>query len=349
MSGFVKMSKLRKLSLFPWQDTAVGFYRIIQPGRFLKREGLVEDARTVPFTGDNQTEYYEWSDKTLMAICEGTDIIWSTLLWKQKDILKLLDLRHHYKARIVIDLDDNIWGAPSDNPAKTHADTLRENRDLCLSLADGVTVSVPLLKDLVGNLNKNVFVQPNGLDFKIWDPLRVRETRKIRIGWRGAWGHKEDLEMIEPVIRKIKEAYPKVEFVSFGYKPPFSDENYSWVSFQKYPETLAKMGIDIAVVPLVDSAYNRCKSNLAYLEWSALKIPVVYSPTENQKNLPGFAASSSYEWYEALSKLIEDRKLRRSTADLQNFAVKEKFSMSKLVVPLADWMAELPRRQDLEP
>lgn len=340
---------LKKIAGFPEQDSAVGFYRIVQPLRFMKREGIVQEARTIPFTGESQTQHYNWSDKTFMEICSGADVYFTTLLWKQADILRALNLREHYGLKWIVDLDDNIWASHKDNPANDQAEVLRKNREMCLSLCDGVVVSVPNLKELVERLNPNVFVQPNGLDMKIWNPLKVKNKRKIRIGWRGAYGHKEDLELIEPIIKKIKENYPKVEFVTFGYKPEFSDENMTWTSCMKYPAKLAELGIDIAVVPLIDSAFNRCKSNLGWLEWSALNIPVVYSPTENQKDLPGIAAKTSFEWYEALSSLIEDTKLRKELASRQNLYLKTKYDMKNLVYPLAEWMEKLPRRKDVKP
>lgn len=340
---------LSKVAGYPEQDSGVGFYRIIQPLRFLKRLGLVEEARTIPFTGENQTKHYNWSDKTFMDICDGADVLMTTLLWKQADILRVLNLRKHFGLKLVCDLDDNIWASPRDNPAADQAEILRKNREMYLSLVDGVTVSVPNLVDLVERFNKNVFVQPNGLDLKVWNPLKVKEKRKIRIGWRGALGHKQDLELIEPVITKIRAAYPKVEFVTFGYKPEFSDENHSWISFQKYPKKLAELGVDIAVVPLVDSAFNRCKSNLGWQEWSALSIPVIYSPTENHKGLPGIPASSSYQWYEALATLIENAPLRREVGEKQNKYLKEVFDMKVLTLPLARWLEALPRRTDIEP
>lgn len=343
------MKKLHKVSGWPQQDTAVGHYRIIQPLRFLKREGLVEESRTVPFTGDAQTQYYNWSDKTYMEICNGADAFMTTLLWKQEDILRCMNLRHHFGLKWIVDLDDNIWSSSKDNPATDHAETLMPNRELCLQLADGVTVSVPALKSLVERLNKNVFVNPNGLDFKEWNGLKQPNKRKIRIGWRGAYGHKEDLEMIKPVIENIKKNYPNVQFVTFGWKPEFSDEHHSYISFQKFPAKLASLGIDIAVVPLVDSAYNRCKSNLGWLEWSALSIPVCYSPTENQKNLPGLPSTTSYEWYENLSSLIDNSKYRRSVGEAQNKHAKNFYSAGDLVHPLATWISKLKRRTDIEP
>lgn len=341
--------KLYKYACWPQQDTAVGHYRLIQPARFLKREKLVTESRTIPFTGQSQTQYYKWSDKTFMEICKDADIFHTTVLWNQEDILKCMNLRHHFGLKWVVDIDDNIWSSSKDNPATDQAEALRPTRELCLSLADGVTVSVPALKELVSPLNKNVFVNPNGMDFKVWDKLKKVDKRKIRIGWRGAYGHKEDLELIKPVLDKIKEAYPKVEFVTFGWDPGYSDEHHDWVSYQKYPEKLAALGIDIALVPLVDSAYNRCKSNLNWQEWSALSIPVVYSPTENNKGLPGLPASTSHDWFADISRLIENKKLRIKIGTEQNLYLKKHYNMKDLVKPLADWFYSLERRADIEP
>lgn len=340
---------LTKIAGFPLQDTAVGFYRIIQPLRFMKREKIVKEARTLPFTGENQTEYYNWSDKTYMEICEGAQVLHTTLLWKQSDIIKCLNLRKHYNLKWVVDLDDNIWASPKDNAATDSAEVLRKNRELCLSLADGITVSVPTLKELVERINPQVYVQYNALDFTIWDKIKVPRKRGLRIGWRGALGHKEDLELIRPIIESIKEAYPNCTFVTFGYKPEFSDEHHSWTSFQKYPDKLASLAIDIAVVPLVDSAYNRCKSNLNWMEWAALKVPIVYSPTENNKNMPGFAATTSWEWFNFLEKLIVSPTLRKQTGELENVHVKKNGNMKQHIWGLASWMDLLPRRTDLEP
>jgi hypothetical protein len=340
---------LKKYAGWAEQDSAVGFYRIIQPARFLKRMNLVEESRTVPFTGENQTQHYKWSDKTMMEICAGADVLHTTLLWRQEDIIRCLNLREHYGLKWVVDVDDNIHASSADNPATSQAEALRPNREMCLSLADGLTVSVPSLKEFYGRLNKNIFVQSNGLDFKIWDRLKVKEKKKIRIGWRGAYGHKQDLELIRPVIEQIKKQYPKVEFVTFGWDPGFSDEHHNWVSSEKYPKKLADLGIDIALVPLVDSSYNRCKSNLNWLEWSALKVPVVYSPTKNNTGLPGFPASTSYDWFDAISNLIDQPILRKQRGIEQYAHLKEHYDMKSLITPLAKWFEELPRRKDITP
>jgi glycosyltransferase involved in cell wall biosynthesis len=171
----------------------------------------------------------------------------------------------------------------------------------------------------------------------------VAKHKGIRIGWDGSIGHQPDLDIIRPVIAAIKRDYPDVTFVTMGYKPDFSDEHHGWADMMAYPKTLASLGIDIGLAPLIDSSFNRCKSNLRWMNYSALKIPVVYSPVENQKNLPGIKADSHHDWYEAISTLIEDKELRRKLGNGQNKYLKEHFDMKNNVQDLARWLEELPR------
>lgn len=352
---------LSKLAIWPEQDSAVGYYRILQPGRFLKREGWADEVRTVPFSGWGQAAYRQYSDKTFMEICDGAEVLHTTLLWRQADILKCLNLRKHFGLKWVVDIDDNLMASPADNAATDNAEVLRKNRETCLRLADGLTVSVPSLKELYSPFNANVFVMENGLDFSLLDPLKPRKRKRLRIGWRGALGHKQDLELIRPVIQALKKDY-EFDFVCFGYDPGFADEFVPWEPFFKeklegrkrvetanYYEKLAWLGIDIAVVPLVDSAYNRCKSAIGWAEWSALGVPVCYSPTENHKGLPGIACDSPYDWYKALSGILERPKERKTVGNIQKDYVHAHLNMVTIVPQLAHWFAKLPRRTDLEP
>lgn len=335
--------KLHKVAGWGQQDDAVAFYRIVQPMRFLKREGLVEETRIIPFTGQNQADNTPWNDRTFMSLAEGADAFMTTLLWKQRDILRMLNIRKHFNLKWIVDTDDNMYAVHHENPAYAYTDDLNANRAKCLYLADGVTVSVPNLAKVYSTLNKHIFVQPNGLDFALWDDLKVAPHKGIRIGWDGSMGHNPDLDLIRPVITELKKKYPEVVFVTMGWQPDFSDEHQKWVPMMAYPKKLASLGLDIGLAPLIDSSFNRCKSNLRWLNYAALSIPVVYSPVENQKNLPGMKATSHYEWFDALDTLVADKALRRKLGTGQNRYAKEHFDMKHNVDGLATWIAALER------
>lgn len=347
-------TKLEKVCGIIRQDTAVGLYRIGQPIMFLDKV-TKNKCKITPFTGQSAnvaigkegSTDIGWNDKLLMKIADGADVIWTNIIYDHDEIIKMLDLRKWSGAKWVVDMDDNLYAVTSDNPGQNTTKLLKDNFELCLKVADGVTVSTPTLKKLYENLNPNVFVNPNGTDLSWWKQTSSKH-KGIRIGWRGAYGHTADLSLIEPAIRALKKDY-NITFVALGLKPEFACEHHEWVACLDYPKKLDSLGLDIAVVPLVDSSYNRCKSNIAVQEYSALKIPVVASPVENQKNMPILYASTNFEWYSELEKLIKDKALREKQGKEQYVFVKENYNIVKLTEPLAEWFSNLEYRKDLEP
>jgi len=340
---------MEKIAGLTRQDTAVGWYRIINPIIFIGKTGV--KYATNRFSGQNEVATFSQKDSgpfledgTLMKIAKGADVIWTTMIYDFDEILKILDLRRWSGAKWVVDIDDDLYNVSSDNPARKNVDALKHNMETCLKLADGITVSVPLLVDTYKHLNPNIYVNYNGQSVEDWDKLRTKyKNKKIRIGWRGASGHNADVALVRPALEELKKKYD-IEFVTLGVEPPFKTEHHGWVSTMDFPKTLASLKLDIGLVPLIDKPYNRCKSNIAVQEFSMLKIPVVASPVENQKDMPVLYASTNYDWYEQIEKLILDEKLRRSQREKAYHFVSKKYDMKKLTKPLIKWMDNLLRK-----
>ena len=386
---------LSKLICLPLQDTAVSFMRIILPMRALKREKLVKDTRIEPFSGENQFQSLHWNESLYLMMCmeerlaqkvltgeltmeealKKDDpkkvkdrIIWTPIAISTDTVARILNLREKFGLRWVVDMDDNFFDVSTDNPGASKAAQSKRHIERCLSLADGLTVSVPSLKKLYAPYNNHIYVMPNGLDFykpymgndpiskrgakKSWEELRTKKRKKnkrVRIGWEGAYGHKADLSLIAPIITQLQKDY-EIDFVTFGWNPPnIKSEWHDWVGFPAYPEKLASLNLDIGVAPLVDSGYNRCKSNLRYLEYSALGIPTVLSPTENQKGMVALEAETPFDWYNHLEKLILDEQYRKELGEKANTFVKENYDARKFSPGLAEWFKKLPRRTDIAP
>jgi hypothetical protein len=342
------MGNIKKITSMPLQDTAVGYYRVLQPTRVMRREGLIKDCRSLPFSGEHQGQYFDFNDKMYMQICKDTDVIWTTIPFKPDFLLRDLNLRKHWGAKLIIDIDDNLYAVPSDNPNADLARRQKNAFEAAMRIADGVTVSVPNLKRLYGPLNDNIHVMPNAMDFSIWDKVKIKKntSSKVRIGWRGAMGHKDDLEMIEPVLKQLMKDYD-IEIVTLGYQPSFKTEHHEWVGCLDYPAKLGSLGLDIGIIPLVDSSFNRAKSNLGYLDFSSINVPTVLSPTENQRGMAAMEAKNSYEWYESLKSLIEDKNKRVLLGVKANKFIRENYDVRKIVVPTYKWMDKLPFRHDI--
>jgi glycosyltransferase involved in cell wall biosynthesis len=77
---------------------------------------------------------------------------------------------------------------------------------------------------------------------------------------------------------------------------------------------------DIAIAPLEENAFNQCKSDLKFLDYSALGFAGIYSrvaPYERTvRHLEtGYLVDNTPEsWLEALNVLLDDDKLRRGIA-----------------------------------
>jgi hypothetical protein len=135
----------------------------------------------------------------------------------------------------------------------------------------------------------DIRIVPNYIDERVWG--RVTSQRgtgsKPRVGWAGAQQHLGDLELLEEVVRETAFA---VDWVFFGMCPdflrPYVKEVHAAVPFERYPETLAALDLDLSVAPLEHNRFNEAKSNLRLLEYGILGWPVVASDIEPYKGTP---------------------------------------------------------------
>jgi hypothetical protein len=245
-------------------------------------------------------------------------------------VIKYIDDRHTLdvlytmkkvvNAKIVVDVDDNIWQIPHGNIAmgeyKAHI-----NRVLMLTesvkAADWVTVSTEPLKEKLLPLNQNVAVLPNYIDPKDWKFKRPKG--KVRIGWVWSPTHIPDNKEVEGALKRINEKYD-VEIVVFGTGSnifDFDTVNIPGVHYTEYPKTFMEAGIDISIGGLADNEFNKCKSNIKWLESTMAGAAFIGSkvyPYERsiKQGKTGYVCSGENQWVKHLSWLIENPERRES-------------------------------------
>ena len=226
---------------------------------------------------------------------------------------------------VLAEIDDNMLSTADYNPAAAFYGPGSQFRDVAVQqfrAADAMVVSTPYLKEVYGDLNENVHVVQNSLDFKIWDRLKkIQRPGQIRIGWAGGASHSEDLRIIEPIVKRILSKHRNVMFVFVHGAPEFlkNTPRVECVSkfsrIDKYPGFLAGRGFDIGMAPLVDNAFNRGKSNLRWLEYAGMRVPCVASNVGHFKETlshgeTALLADTVDEFESALDLLITDRAMR---------------------------------------
>jgi glycosyltransferase involved in cell wall biosynthesis len=229
--------------------------------------------------------------------------------------------------KLVVDLDDDLWSIAHSNPAHEGWNTGERLMIIeeCLRLADVVTTTTPELRELLLKFNDNVVVLPNMIPHQHWPSERFVRVPdgKIVIGWAGSPTHYEDLELLAGSLETILDRNENVEVKLCGTNvfpfrehpristiPPAKVEDYHAVPEQ----------FDIAIAPIKDTRFNRCKSDLKVIEFSAIGLPIVASDVAPyhrsiEHGVNGYLAKNAKDWIKYLERLVRDGELRRTMGD----------------------------------
>jgi glycosyltransferase involved in cell wall biosynthesis len=226
------------------------------------------------------------------------------------------------KAKIVVDVDDSIWANPicPKEDSKRYFDRAVVTTQM-IKLADYVTVSTSELKRQLKSFNKNFEILPNLIDVSEWKELKSHNNKVIKIGWIYSPTHARDVKVIKGVLEQLKKEYgKKIEIIIFGttidlLDCPFTKVNS--VKYDQYPRKLQSLKLDISVAPLEFNGWNRCKSNVKYLESTMAGAAVIATDIEPYKRCitngyNGFLVTNnnSERWSTYLKCLVSDDYMR---------------------------------------
>ena len=232
--------------------------------------------------------------------------------------------------------------------------------------ADLVTCSTEFLKKEYENYTDSpVVVLPNCVEPSAYPNSKHKQHKKVRIGFIGSVMYKEDRGAIQDLIVELSKR-EDVTVVCFGLIPPMLRKNNKdfyegmkedcdfwdtidceWTPFtpiEKYIDTINDLDIDIAVMARKDNYFNRCKSNIKYLEMSMLKIPCIcqsfkdnQSPYDNDiiDGWNGYLAEDEDEFRNRIEELIRfpnvRNRIRRNAFKYvkENYDIKNKAHLWK--------------------
>lgn len=247
--------------------------------------------------------------------------------------------RAKFRQILINDVDDWYWGLHEENHAYklTHPDHNKdENIDLykqIIELCDGVVVSTPFLKqrfeqefecprvDIVENC---VTIS----DFRV----RYHRPRRAKVGWVGSTSHRSgDLDILKDVLPHGKWKVHHSGHVNgashFADKVGLKRDAVT-LSPMHHPKNYARLSFDfdIGLAPITDIPFNRAKSWIKAIEYSACGIPVVMSNVAEYRRLHdqygiGRLASTPEEWIEHLVEL-SDHGVRNQEAKKNRESVK---------------------------
>lgn len=248
--------------------------------------------------------------------------------------------------KIIINIDDDVLSVPDWNPAHVWA---REQANIStylwgLKTADAVIATTEQLRTALITQDidpSKIHIAPNLINLNYRCPTARNYGRKLTILWAGSIHHERDLLEVVPAVERLHKDYADFVQVYFWGDIPEPLCDYSRIlgsnlarpiparrffpflgfmdgcSFEEYVERLFNIvQPDIALAPLCECAFNHSKSNIKWLEMTLAGAAVVAT------DLPPYQCIQ-YEhtgllvkpgdvdgWYTAITRLIQDRRLR---------------------------------------
>lgn len=227
----------------------------------------------------------------------------------------------------------------------------------CITVSGFITCTTEILADKIKPLNPEVYIIPNGIDPMEWQQNKV-ESSRVRFGFTGGVTHIPDYAQVSKDVRRALYDYQfrtKGQIVLCGFNADAGKDSIQ-VGYEimltdklkaldkKYAKHLATLSplqvdnkpyrriwhrdidqfhttydeLDVVVAPLMDSEFNRCKSNIKMLEagfkgCAAMVSGIApYTPLATRENSFLLSEKNFFEWSRNIINnptLLEDKTL----------------------------------------
>jgi SAM-dependent methyltransferase len=272
-------------------------------------------------------------------------------------------------ARLVFDLDDDLLSLPDHHPEQGQYDTFRPIGLRLAAEADEFWASTQSLANRFIGIAQQISVVPNRLDDRIWSVCAdevAHPSRSVRFLYMGTQTHRPDFDqLIKPTLSHLKNEFGdriQLDLIGVANEPgPGGEWNIvqrpaeigsSYPAFATWLQSLG--AYDVGLAPLLDAVFNRCKSDVKWLEYSAMGLATIATdlPSYNQsiehERTGLLVAANANDFREAMHRLIVDFELRQMIRRNAARAAEAMLLAAPSAEPRLDRLLELvrhPRRR----
>jgi glycosyltransferase involved in cell wall biosynthesis len=267
--------------------------------------------------------------------------------------------------KYIVDLDDYFHLFPG-HYLQYHwiNNKIAESLIKIIQNADVVTTTNNVLAGKIAEYNKNIVIIPNALPFDT-DQFTLKNAGELhgmtRFIYAAGASHAHDAMMLHEPLHLLNRVnkfdnHSLYEIKLAGVESINPQHHAQWEYMQSivslesnmtgngyYRQEAAKpvmeyMSLydnsDVALAPLQDNDFNRCKSNLKVLEAGAKGIPIITSaihPYKNGTDSPNVEhAATPREWFKLMKWMIENPEYRRDTGAMLAEHVRKYYHLKKV-------------------
>lgn len=324
--------KDKKKVIFIKDKTGCGYWRFVVPMRYVSDDKYFIDMSESEVIYDFLLEY---------------DVILVQRLYTWTEYYTIDRLIRNGK-KVIYDIDDDIYNIPPHNPASffIRQDQVEAAKNI-MKIVDKITTTTDLLKTSLGYPEKTIVI-PNAIDLKEYPAKYNPPTDGTRrILWMGSATHHEDwYECIEAIDRIFKETND-VRLVVLGSLPhvvrEYVEKYEHWdgkIEYSEFKDVETYVSItkgiraNVAIAPLKLNQFNKNKSAIKFVEYTACGFPTVCSCQSPYKEVitngvSGFLASTQDEWYEYIKCLLDNENIGKKKVEEALKIVDKDFNVQK--------------------
>lgn len=272
------------------------------------------------------------------------------------ELLRLCHLAKEYGKPVFFDIDDLVFDTVYtdqlsytqglNSVEKGNYDAGVRNYGYMLENCDGAITSTNQLQEELKKYQNKVLLNRNlaSDDLIAVSSQYIKDYSQtsdiVKIGYfSGSISHNENFELIKPAIKQLLKKYSNVQLHIVGIldipkdMKPFENQivTHDYVDWDKLPALISE--VDINLAPLVDSIFNRAKSEIKWIEAALVKVPTVASKIGAFSDVvidgeTGLLATDD-QWFDKLEALVLSPDLRQKLAESAYRAVLENCTLSK--------------------
>ncbi|MNX88529.1 D-inositol-3-phosphate glycosyltransferase [compost metagenome] len=265
-------------------------------------------------------------------------------LWIEKELFPSLPawFEESLKAfgiRYVVDYDDAVFHN-YDLSANAMKRLLADKIDRVMQNSSVVIAGNDYLAERASAAGaRRVEIIPTVIDLERYVPVRPRSPEVVTVGWMGSPSTVKYLNLVAPALESVAAEVPlRLRVLGASFKATGLEvECRPWTEAS---ETEEIQDLDIGIMPLLDSPWERGKCGYKLIQYMACALPVIASPVGVNQTIVthsqnGYLASSFEEWIQAIRSLCLNEGLRHTMGINGRAVVESKYCLQQTVNHLA--------------
>lgn len=301
-------------------------YRSYQYKEYLEKEfdviyyPLFDDDYINNLYGNKSRNYYNLMVSYIVRLFQVLKYLWSDkIIFIEYELLPYFPpileyLLYKTKVKIVLDYDDAIFHNYDLSSNFIVRILLKNKIPSIVKYANSVITGSPYLSNFLYKYNSNIIEIPTSINFESYKEKFNNKSSSdlISIGWIGSKSTSINVINIKDVIKKINEMNPLVIFKFMGFDSALKSQlnllNVEFYNWSEKEEMFFLNNIDLGIMPLDDTPFNRGKCGFKLIQYMAKGKPTISTPLETNVKInrgnDNLFASSEEEWITGIMRFI---------------------------------------------